>query len=155
MRTPDLRAPHLLVDIDAFFKEGKETMSHLSEAQMQTLRDLLSRRETELQAEVRDARDAAEEQAVGQAGVVGDHGDNATEHLQHGIRHVEMSRDIEELVQIEAARERMNDGSYGECTDCGQEIDARRLMAQPTASRCAPCQERYEREHPHTLRDPG
>lgn len=130
-------------------------MSHLSEAQMQTLRDLLSRRETELQAEVRDARDAAEEQAVGQAGVVGDHGDNATEHLQHGIRHVEMSRDIEELVQIEAARERMNDGSYGECTDCGQEIDARRLMAQPTASRCAPCQERYEREHPHTLRDPG
>ena len=130
-------------------------MSHLSEAQMQTLRDLLSRRETELQAEVRDARDAAEEQAVGQAGVVGAHGDNAPDHRQHGIRHVEMSRDIEELVQIEAARERMNDGSYGECTDCGQEIDARRLMAQPTASRCAPCQERYEREHPHTLRDPG
>ena len=133
----------------------KETMSHLTDTQQHKLRDLLDRREAELQAEVRSAREAAEQQAVGQAGVVGDHGDNATDHLQTGIRHVEMSRDIEELDQIEAARRRLADGSYGECVDCTQPIDERRLLAQPTASRCAPCQERYEREHPHTLRDPG
>lgn len=130
-------------------------MSHLSDKQVQTLRELLDRRESDLQAEVRSAREAAEQQAIGQAGVVGDHGDNATDHLQNGIRHVEMSRDIEELDQIEAARRRIDDGSYGECIDCAQPIDERRLLAQPTASRCAPCQERYERQHPHTLRDPG
>ena len=130
-------------------------MSHLTDKRLRQLREMLDRREAQLQAEVRSAREAAEQQATGQAGVVGDHGDSATEHLQSGIRHVEMSRDIEELDRIEAARRRMDDGSYGECIDCTQPIDERRLLAQPTASRCAPCQERYEREHPHTLRDPG
>ena len=135
-------------------------MSHLSDKQVQTLRELLDRRESDLQAEVRSAREAAEQQAIGQAGVVGDHGDNATDHLQNGIRHVEMSRDIEELDQIEAARRRIDDGRrrsrrIPRGVDCAQPIDERRLLAQPTASRCAPCQERYERQHPHTLRDPG
>jgi DnaK suppressor protein len=130
-------------------------MAPLTETRLQTLRDLLSRRESELQAEVRAARDAAMQQTDAQAGVVGDHGDNASDQLQHGIRHVEMSRDIEELVQIEAARQRMAAGTYGVCTDCAQPIDERRLMARPTAARCAPCQERHEREHPHVLRDPG
>lgn len=130
-------------------------MSHLSDTQLRTLRGRLDQREAELQSEVRTAREAAEQQAIGQAGVVGDQGDSASDHLQNGIRHVEMSRDIEELVEIEAARRRMDDGSYGECIDCSQPIDERRLLAQPTAARCAPCQERYERQHPHTLRDPG
>ncbi|TCP09956.1 TraR/DksA family transcriptional regulator [Caldimonas thermodepolymerans] len=130
-------------------------MSHLSDAQLHQLRKKLDEREAELQSQVRGAREAAADQVSGQAGVVGDQGDNATDRLQHGIRHVEMSRDIEELVEIEAARRRMDDGSYGQCVDCHQPIEARRLLAHPTALRCALCQGRYEQMHPSRLRDPG
>ncbi|AKJ29334.1 TraR/DksA family transcriptional regulator [Caldimonas brevitalea] len=127
----------------------------LSEEQLQTVRDLLSQREAQLQGEIRLAREANAEREIEQAGVVGDQGDAATAHLQDGIRHVEMERDVVELVDIDGARRRIADGSYGECIDCGQDIDYRRLMAQPTASRCADCQSVYERNHPTVLRDPG
>ena len=50
-----------------------------------------------------------------------------------------------ELQDIGAARKRMEEGTYGRCADCGQEIDYRRLIAYPTAYRCALCQGVRER----------
>ena len=54
-------------------------------------------------------------------------------------------RESRELQHIEAALQRITDGSYGICTDCGLEIDRARLKAYPAAERCLPCQERNER----------
>ena len=45
-----------------------------------------------------------------------------------------------ELGDIEAALERMDAGSYGQCTDCGVAIAPARLKAYPTAKRCIDCQ---------------
>jgi DnaK suppressor protein len=45
-----------------------------------------------------------------------------------------------ELGDIEAAMERMDAGSYGQCTDCGVSIPPARLNAYPTAKRCIDCQ---------------
>lgn len=45
----------------------------------------------------------------------------------------------EELVKVSAALQRMDNGTYGTCTDCGAEIDARRLQARPHAGRCIIC----------------
>ena len=42
---------------------------------------------------------------------------------------------------------RINEGSYGLCESCGQEIPAARLQAEPTALRCVHCQELYEKTH--------
>lgn len=39
-----------------------------------------------------------------------------------------------------AALRRIDDGSYGICHDCGNPIDPRRVLAQPTALRCVECQ---------------
>ena len=50
-----------------------------------------------------------------------------------------------ELMAIEAALARLNDGSYGECTDCGINIPAARLQATPEAVRCVHCQEKVEK----------
>lgn len=44
-----------------------------------------------------------------------------------------------ELAQINGALQRMEEGSYGVCTRCGNEIDARRLEARPYAARCIAC----------------
>ena len=46
---------------------------------------------------------------------------------------------LAEIHQIEEALKRIADGSYGVCTQCGDDIAARRLAAQPTATRCIRC----------------
>lgn len=50
----------------------------------------------------------------------------------------------EELRGIEAARQRLAEGTYGICVDCGVEIRFERLQAQPVAARCLECQARHE-----------
>lgn len=56
-------------------------------------------------------------------------------------------RESQELQNIEAALARIDDGSYGICADCGNEIARARLKAYPMATRCVPCQEKHERLH--------
>ncbi|HKV40119.1 MAG TPA: TraR/DksA family transcriptional regulator [Blastocatellia bacterium] len=45
---------------------------------------------------------------------------------------------------IEDAIERLGDGAYGDCVNCGQEIQAKRLEALPWARYCIKCQELQE-----------
>lgn len=54
-------------------------------------------------------------------------------------------RESQELQDIEAALARIGDGSYGKCSDCGDEIGRARLKANPAARRCLRCQEIQER----------
>lgn len=55
-----------------------------------------------------------------------------------------VTRDVAELSEVEAALNRIADGSYGTCSDCGEPIGWPRLNAQPTADRCIACQEKRE-----------
>lgn len=59
----------------------------------------------------------------------------------------EVTRDVAELESLEAARKRMEDGSYGLCVDCGAEIPFERLLAELGAARCVACQERHEKTY--------
>ena len=45
-----------------------------------------------------------------------------------------------ELGDIEAALERLDAGTYGQCSECGVTIPPARLNAYPTAKRCIDCQ---------------
>jgi len=60
---------------------------------------------------------------------------------------LDLTRDDAELRDIEAALRRMDDGSYGICTDCGVEVGAERLHAEPEAARCIDCQRRHEKTY--------
>ncbi len=44
-----------------------------------------------------------------------------------------------ELRRIDAALERLEEGDYGFCVECGEEIEAKRLEVDPAAPRCAGC----------------
>lgn len=46
---------------------------------------------------------------------------------------------LDELGAIEAALSRLDAGTYGECTGCGDDIDEKRLKILPYASRCIQC----------------
>jgi len=49
------------------------------------------------------------------------------------------------ILKIDAALERIEDGSYGYCEETGEEIGIARLMARPIATLCVEAQERHER----------
>lgn len=49
------------------------------------------------------------------------------------------------LMQIEEAFNRMKDGSYGTCTNCGTVIGEKRLNAVPWTPFCIDCQELQEK----------
>ena len=46
---------------------------------------------------------------------------------------------MERLDRIDAALERITDGEYGLCIDCGADIPRRRLLATPDLERCTQC----------------
>ena len=48
------------------------------------------------------------------------------------------------ISEIDAALERIEDGSYGTCSNCGEEIPRARLEANPWASLCIDCKRRAE-----------
>ncbi len=45
-----------------------------------------------------------------------------------------------QLAQIEAALQKLEDGVYGQCDNCGQQIAAGRLEVLPYANLCIRCQ---------------
>jgi DnaK suppressor protein len=49
-----------------------------------------------------------------------------------------------ELEQIEAALQRIREGSYGQCEGCSEEIADARLEALPCATLCIVCQRAEE-----------
>jgi RNA polymerase-binding protein DksA len=49
------------------------------------------------------------------------------------------------LGEIDAALARIEDGTYGTCTNCGKEIPLERLEAYPWASLCIDCKRLAER----------
>lgn len=56
-----------------------------------------------------------------------------------------LDRDTRLLREVQAALERIRDGSYGTCEGCGEQVKPRRLDAVPWARYCVGCQDRLER----------
>jgi DnaK suppressor protein len=48
------------------------------------------------------------------------------------------------LSKIEEALKRIDQGGYGECTSCGEEIGVKRLLARPVARLCIACKDEQE-----------
>jgi len=63
--------------------------------------------------------------------------------------HAFQLRDKEKMLAIEEALEKVREGTYGVCEECGDEIGAGRLKAMPLAKLCIPCQSTLEKEQAH------
>lgn len=109
------------------------------------LRDMLTARLGELRAEVRAAaHDRASDERAGPR-EVSDRKDDAAEAVSFDIRTAELQRDVNELQAVEAALKRLDQGTYGDCLDCGEPLALQRLLVQPAAPRCSACQASAER----------
>jgi DnaK suppressor protein len=122
----------------------------LSKKQLEELERAIAKRREVLEAEIhQDAERSREDVLSALAGPVVDRKDEALAHELSDLDSAEISRDLQELRELEAAQVRMREGKYGPCEDCGRDIGLERLRAQPTARRCFDCQRVYERTFAH------
>ena len=109
-------------------------------------RQRLLERSAAVRADIaRELRKYDAEQYGELAGVVADSGDRSVADLLVDVGLAEVTRDVGELRDIEAALLRIARGVYGTCIDCEKDIGRARLSIDPSAARCVPCQERFER----------
>jgi DnaK suppressor protein len=106
----------------------------------------LRARSSTLRAEIRDAllRNDAEQYAQ-IAGEVHDAEDAALADLLVDVNLAEITRHVQEIRDIDAALRRITMGTFAVCVRCGEPISRDRLQAYPTAKRCLPCQQTYDR----------
>ncbi|WP_028008829.1 TraR/DksA family transcriptional regulator [Solimonas flava] len=120
----------------------------LAEAQRAEFMLKLRQRYRELWADIRREISRGDlETYQDTAGETHDLGDEATADLVTDINLADIHRDVVEIREVEAAIQRLMEGNYGVCADCGKNIDPARLRANPAALRCEHCQERYEQLH--------
>lgn len=120
----------------------------LSPEQTQELHATVERRRTELRAEIgQDLDRVRSDRLEDLAGASPDAGDESVASLISDLNQADTSRDLSELRALDAAHERIADGSYGTCIECGGDIGLERLRANPAAERCIRCQTQYERTH--------
>ena len=92
---------------------------------------------------------AKEENQKGQRDI-GDQGDAATDAINRETSLALENRDLEVLREIDYALKKMENGTYGICESCGDEIPIERLKVLPFARYCLECQEDIEREQSKT-----
>jgi DnaK suppressor protein len=106
------------------------------------LRTILEDRRREIQSEVQSRmKDVRAD--TGQAGVVDDV-ETSESDIQDEIEFALIQMKAETLHRINEALERLEEGTYGRCFECGEEIEPRRLRALPFAVRCKDCEEARE-----------
>src|SRR5262244_202585 len=107
----------------------------MEKAQLARFETLLSHKRTELRRGLNkdDAQDAHD---FGR-----DEGDRAnfSQTKEMAFRQKAQERGL--LMMVEAAISRIDDGSFGSCLHCGQEITIARLNAVPWSRYCITCQE--------------
>ena len=117
-----------------------DTQQHLT-----TLRDLLGYRIRELEAEVH----AAALQRASDTGAVDPASVSDRKEEAEAQQRAELLSQSDELVaqllaDCRAALKRLDEGIFGDCSDCGEPIPLPRLMVLPQAQRCARCQAAFE-----------
>lgn len=75
-----------------------------------------------------------------------DETDLASSLIQQQLNCTIRDREYAKLRRIDAALEKIADGTYGHCEECDEEINAKRLENQPWAELCIQHAEEKERE---------
>jgi len=107
------------------------------------LRKMLEHRRRELmkqvQVKIRDVRAES-----GKERDVLDQGESSEVDIQEDIEFALIQMKSETLVKVNEALRRHEEGTYGNCFECGDEIGEARLRALPFAVRCKDCEEARE-----------
>jgi DnaK suppressor protein len=95
----------------------------------------------EVQGKIRDVRTEGNTQKLNE---VFDAGESSEADIQEDIEFALIQMKSETLQRINEALRRLEEGKYGFCYECGEEIAEPRLRALPFAVRCKDCEEARE-----------
>ena len=109
------------------------------------LTSILEERRREIMDQVQEKiRDVRSESPNSPTQGVLDAAESSEADIQDEIEFALIQMKAETLNKIQEALRRLEEGTYGYCFECGEEISERRLRALPFAVRCKDCEEARE-----------
>lgn len=66
-----------------------------------------------------------------------------------------LENEEQRLEEIAAALDRINNGTFGRCEECQQEIGIERLCAIPYTRHCVECARKAQEQQPQSVQNPG
>jgi DnaK suppressor protein len=121
----------------------KEIAETMDKRKLEHYRNLLEARRLNLRTSV--ARTEEDGRAAQVTDSAQDIVDRASSSYQKEFLFARSNSDRQFLQMVEHALSNIAEGTYGECEQCGDEINERRLEAVPWARHCIGCQEKLER----------
>ena len=123
----------------------KEPGGQMNRDRYSELKRILEERRREIMDQVQGKiRDVRSEGANNPNSGVLDAAETSEADIQDDIEFALIQMKSETLNKIEEALHRLDEGTFGYCFECGEEISERRLRALPFAVRCKDCEEARE-----------
>ena len=119
---------------------------------LESFKDQLVDERTKILHHLENLSESAEEQQ--QEPAIGDPADIASLEIDQASIQKIGKREKFLLKKIDLALKKIEDGTYGECDECGEEISVARLKARPVAQLCIDCKtEQESKERRFSSRD--
>jgi DnaK suppressor protein len=126
-------------------RKARGEQAEATRARYIELKRILEERRREILAQVQEKiRDVRAEGSSGETQGVLDAAETSEADIQDDIEFALIQMKSETLHRIEEALQRLEDGNFGHCFECGDDISERRLRALPFAVRCKDCEEARE-----------
>jgi DnaK suppressor protein len=111
----------------------------MTKVELKKFKNTLTARQSELERLIRNREAAAIETSA-----------DALDQIQHAVERElalgTLARESAGLRDARAALRRIDEGVFGTCLDCDEDINLKRLAAVPWATRCIACQDHADRE---------
>lgn len=120
----------------------EQGLPSMNKAQLKKFRALLERKREEL---VRKAKQTLDEDMTLDVNDLPDEMDLASSEYLQSFTFRLRGREKSFLDKINKAIAKIDDGSFGVCEECGEEISVKRLEARPETNLCIRCKEDQER----------
>ena len=114
----------------------------LTPAQHEEIKALLLARRNELQGQMLQNRENLAPPTSDEGGMVQR---NVAREVDQALTDI----DAADLARIDHALESLEDGSYGQCGECGCDIPFERLKIEPQTQHCVACKSRWEQSTGH------
>jgi DnaK suppressor protein len=124
---------------DLAMQAKEDTVEHQD---LEYFRKLLS----SMLEEAQQKGDSTLEELTDSNEVFADPADRATAESDRSFTRRIRDRERRLIRKIQAALQRIDDGSYGICDDCGEEIGVPRLKARPVTKLCINCKSKQEED---------
>ena len=106
--------------------------------------EFFRKRLNEMLVEAQQKGDSTLEELSGGNEVFADPADRATAESDRSFTLRIRDRERRLIKKVKEALQRMDDGSYGICEECGEEISLSRLKARPVTRLCINCKAKQE-----------